>query len=102
MNSTNLVKLLLTERPRSFNEVREVLNKHHFKVLASMLREEALDEDLFDADYLLVEDERSTIFNVFIVRYPIKSDDDVEVVPDDRESELDEDLDDKCLDDEYF
>ena len=54
MSSTNLVKVLLSERPRSFNEVREVLNRHRFKVLASMLREEALDEDLFDADYLLV------------------------------------------------
>jgi hypothetical protein len=86
MSSTNLVKLLLTERPRSFNEVREVLNKHRFKVLASMMREEALDEDLFDADYLVVEDERSTIFNVFIIRYPVRSDDDVEVVPDDRET----------------
>jgi hypothetical protein len=97
MSSTNLVKVLLSERPRSFDEVREVLNKHRFKVLASMTREEALDEDLFDADYLVVEDEGSTIFNVFIVRYPIKSDDDVEVVPDDRESELDEDdLEDKC------
>jgi hypothetical protein len=102
MNSTNLMKVLLSERPRSFDDVREVLNRHHFKVLASMTREEALDEDLFDADYFLVEDERSTIFNVFIIRYPVRSDEDVQVIPDDRESELDGEYLDECWEDEPF